>query len=269
MHYYQTFGNNSEGTVTSGGTTAPAAGTEEQWQVSTSSLIPFPSVDDGVVPSGRMYVIDPAAPSEIIRVSFGGGNQTWVVHRGAEGTTPVAHASNFTVRLIVPASYWRQLEDERVHYRVTSANQYQVTQNWEAVDALSVHLEPGGSYEIEFFLAIKSDAAADIKTRWVTSPDVTGTKFVMGPTSQAAGFTSQVQHECRMSGHALTTPVYYQTWTSVNDNHAVERALVTYDENRPTTGYVSLEFSRSDTGTGTGGIGVGSYLRWRRVYLEV
>jgi len=91
-----------EATVTTGGTTAPAAGTVETWTVTTTQNWP-------VLASGQQIrVMDKAqlgstSGYEIMLVSANanGTGVSWTATRGVEGTTPVAHAANWTA---VPAT---------------------------------------------------------------------------------------------------------------------------------------------------------------------
>jgi lysophospholipase L1-like esterase len=78
-------------TVTSGGTDAPAQGTQETWTVASSAM--FGAASTGV---SQFHVADPNAPAEMITVTNVSGT-TWTVTRGAESTTPVAHTGGFTV----------------------------------------------------------------------------------------------------------------------------------------------------------------------------
>jgi hypothetical protein len=94
------FTNQAATTVSSGGTTAPAQGTSETWTVASSAS--FPPASTGV---NRFHVVDPASSvtaAEIIEVTNVSG-ATWTVTRGAEGTTPVAHSSGFTVQQVITA----------------------------------------------------------------------------------------------------------------------------------------------------------------------
>lgn len=94
------FENNTTGIVTGGGTNAPSPGSGETWTVSTTT---FPSS----LGSGVYYhVADPALPSEKIKVTAisGGGPYTWTTVRGDEGTTPLSHASSFTIQQVVSAA---------------------------------------------------------------------------------------------------------------------------------------------------------------------
>jgi len=92
--------NNATATVSSGGTDAPAAGTSESWTVAASfELAEFPAITPGVT---QFRIQDPALPAEIMIVTAISGT-TWTVTRGAEGTTPVAHAGNFTVDAVATA----------------------------------------------------------------------------------------------------------------------------------------------------------------------
>ena len=85
------FANNATAVVTAGGTTAPAAGTSQSW--TAGSVVNMPAAVTGV---SQFSVADPLLPTELMTVTNVSG-ATWTVTRGAEGTTPVAHASGFTV----------------------------------------------------------------------------------------------------------------------------------------------------------------------------
>jgi hypothetical protein len=90
------FTNGGLTTVSSGGTTAPAAGTSESWTVASSSTFP------AAVANGTQFrVIDPDNPYEVMLVTNVSGT-TWTVTRGWEGT-PVLHASGFTVLEVISA----------------------------------------------------------------------------------------------------------------------------------------------------------------------
>ena len=89
-------------TVTSGGTDAPVSGTVETWTVASSSE--FPAASSTASPPTQFHVADVAEAdnSELIAVTNVSGT-TWTVTRGAESTTPVAHASGFTITQAVTA----------------------------------------------------------------------------------------------------------------------------------------------------------------------
>jgi len=98
--------------VSSGGTDAPAQGTQETWTVATSAG--FPAASSGASPPAQFHVADPVAPSEMIAVTNVSGT-TWTVTRGAESTTPVTHGAGFTVYQVVTTgglaafAQWAQL----------------------------------------------------------------------------------------------------------------------------------------------------------------
>ena len=94
------YANLPQTTVSSGGTTTPAAGTTETWTVSSS--LSFPAASNTATPPTQFQVSDPSLASEIIAVT-NVSSTTWTVTRGAEGTTPVAHAVGFTVKQVVTA----------------------------------------------------------------------------------------------------------------------------------------------------------------------
>ena len=87
--------NNATTTVSSGGTTATSG--SQIWTVASSAT--FPTAATG---STQFHVGDPAAPSELIAVT-NVSSTTWTVTRGAESTTPVAHAQGFTVASVITA----------------------------------------------------------------------------------------------------------------------------------------------------------------------
>ena len=91
------YANDGSAKVTSGGTTAPSSGTTETWTLSGSTL---PAVSSGVT---QCFVADPAAESEKILITNITGT-TASVTRGAESTTPVAHAAGFTIQNVVTAA---------------------------------------------------------------------------------------------------------------------------------------------------------------------
>jgi hypothetical protein len=92
----EVFANDGQAAVTSGGTTAPSAGTVQTWTLSGSTL---PAVSASATPPTQCYVCDPAAESEKILVTDISG-ATATVTRGADGTTPVTHSSGFTVQQV-------------------------------------------------------------------------------------------------------------------------------------------------------------------------
>jgi hypothetical protein len=84
-------------TITSGGTDAPAAGSIET--LTPASGGGFPAVS--AASSSQFHIADPAAASELIAVTQTGTQ--WMVTRGAEGTTPVAHQAGWTALQVVTA----------------------------------------------------------------------------------------------------------------------------------------------------------------------
>lgn len=105
MSVTEVFSNDGTGTVTSGGTTAPVSGTTESWTVNVTSGFPA-----AVANSTQFRVFDKQNPLEkiLVTVSPGGtGVQTWSVVRGAENTTPVAHAPGFAISQVVTAGVFQ------------------------------------------------------------------------------------------------------------------------------------------------------------------
>lgn len=94
------FSENGQAQVSTGGTSAPAAGTVESWTLLSSSL---PSVSASALPPTQCKAADPQVPSETFLISNISGS-TATVTRGADGTTPVAHTPGFTVRQVISKS---------------------------------------------------------------------------------------------------------------------------------------------------------------------
>lgn len=97
----EVFANDPSTTISSGGTTAPASGTTETW--TGASWASFPVAATGAT---QFHVYDTAAGygSELILVRNISGT-TASVTRGAEGTTPVAHVTGFTVTQPITAGF--------------------------------------------------------------------------------------------------------------------------------------------------------------------
>jgi hypothetical protein len=94
------FANQVQTTISSGGGTAPASGTSETWTAASSSG--FPAASSSASPPTFFRGTDPALSSEKIIVTNVSGT-TWTVTRGAEGTTPLAHAGGFTFQHVLTA----------------------------------------------------------------------------------------------------------------------------------------------------------------------
>jgi propanediol dehydratase small subunit len=99
---------NGQSLVTTSATTSPASGTTETWTV-TALAAAFPALQTGVTSHSLIDATSGATTSqqaEIIRVtaSTGSGATSITVTRGADGTTPVAHAATSTFNVTVVAS---------------------------------------------------------------------------------------------------------------------------------------------------------------------
>ena len=102
MSYIDVWSQLGVATVTSGGTTAPAAGTQESWTVTGAVSTPYASTHSPTV----FRVVDAAGPTasggvptEIMLIVNVAG-ATWTAIRGAEGTTPVAHSPNWVAEVV-------------------------------------------------------------------------------------------------------------------------------------------------------------------------
>ena len=96
----EVFSNDAQTVVSSGGMSAPAAGTSETWTVASPGV--FPTAASTASRPTTFHVADTALPAEVIAVTDTSG-AIWTVTRGAEGSTPVAHSPGFSVRQVVTA----------------------------------------------------------------------------------------------------------------------------------------------------------------------
>jgi hypothetical protein len=168
----ETFADYAYTTVSSGGTTAPAAGTSQTWTVASSAL--FPAAATG---SSQFHVADPALPGEVIAVTNVSGT-TWTVTRGAgTGGVVSAHSAGFTVKQVAGAGFFQLLPQwaNVVAYGAdpTGTND-STTAIGSAVAAASaagapVYI-PAGTYKISAALnwklaglVVRTDGAANVK----------------------------------------------------------------------------------------------------------
>jgi hypothetical protein len=120
----EVFENSPAGTVTSGGTDAPAGGTVETWTVTVTAA--FAEANASATPPTWFHGADPAAPSEVFLVTANPGGtgtgQSWTVTRGAEGTTPVTHATGFSITQVTSAGFLGSLLNVPWNYIGTGSN---------------------------------------------------------------------------------------------------------------------------------------------------
>ncbi len=102
----EVFGNDGQATVSTGGTTAPVAGTTETWTTTGATGI-WPTADPTATPPAVFHIADvaPGVTTEKILVTDS-RTSSWAVTRGADGSTPIAHAAGFTIRQIVSKGWW-------------------------------------------------------------------------------------------------------------------------------------------------------------------
>jgi len=117
----EVYGNDVTGTVTSGGTDAPSAGTSQTWTVNWTVAAPAVNLSSSAT---WFYIADVAAGSteqekiQVTSCAGGTGFQSVTVTRGADGTTPVAHGSGFTVQQVLTRASLQALQP--AWYNVTA-----------------------------------------------------------------------------------------------------------------------------------------------------
>lgn len=98
----EVFANSPTTVVTSGGSTAPVSGTQETWVVQSSAS--FPAASSSATPPTQFHIVDTVLSSEVILVTNVSGT-TWTVTRGAESSTPISHAADFTIFQVATAGF--------------------------------------------------------------------------------------------------------------------------------------------------------------------
>lgn len=178
------FANLPTTTVSSGGTDAPASGTQETWTVASSAE--FPAVSSSATPPTQFHVADAlaSASSEMIAVTNISGT-TWTVTRGSESTTPVTHAAGFTIYQVVTAGALQQASRVDWLNVVTmfgadpTGTADSTTAFTSAVAALpstgGVIYVPAGTYKVSSTVTVSIPAVTFIGAgRWSTVIDYTG-----------------------------------------------------------------------------------------------
>jgi hypothetical protein len=160
----EVFANNPAGTVNSGGTDAPAAGTSEAWTVNVTAA--FAVASSTAVPATHFHIVDPAAPTEVMKVTTSpggtGSGQSWTVTRGAEGSTPVTHAAGFTIVQSVTAGALQSITP--VFPGIAAGTQDIDSTTPATVGDLSFPVTAGGNYyvrgKVSFTEGANGNAAA-------------------------------------------------------------------------------------------------------------
>ena len=191
------FANNASATVSSGGTTAPAAGTSESWTL--ASIVGL-AASTGVT---QMRLVDPAASSEIMLLTNLSGTAATVT-RGAEGTTPVAHTAGFTVQAVATAAN-------------LGVSQHRLP--WWSRSGLAVaspyfNQPSGTAWPIinRLYLAphfIPADTTVSALTINVTAAGATGTVVRMAIYADNGGIPGKLIDQATVAGDVAA----YATWT--------------------------------------------------------
>ena len=187
------FGNLPQTTVVSGGTTAPAAGTQETWTVASSAS--FPSASTGIA---QFHAADVAANSEIVAVTNVSGT-TWTVIRGAEGTTPVAHTAGFTIFQVTTAGFLNSYPNPVVNLLVPGYQYPTVGNLWPQLNnfvppvkyVIANPASGPGSGDANYTAAINAAVAAGITVLgYVNTGDGSGTPSLATIQTQVNAWNS-------------------------------------------------------------------------------
>src|SRR5581483_6187047 len=159
----EVWANDASAVVTSGGTTAPSAGTTETWTLSASTL---PAVSNSASPPTQCRVCDPATGAELEKMLITNiSGSTATVVRGADGTTPIPHASGFTILNVITAGALNSFSQTKafasvLDYGADPSGNTDSTSAFNAAiaavtpadgvfDAAGTVLVPGGQYLIQ------------------------------------------------------------------------------------------------------------------------
>jgi len=226
------FNNNATTTVTSGGTTAPAQGTTQTWTVASSSS--FPAASNSSSPATQFYVCDPALSTELILVTNVSGS-TWSVTRGADGTTPVAHTSGFTVRQIVPAAFLNKIETQddgvfnvKLYGALGDASTddtsafnacISAAETYAASNGMAKVVVPPDSYKINGPVTVKGDITYDFRGAYIFNGNTfssSGSGWHMFNYTAASGYAGE-SNVTVLGGVFDAKGQNAATWTSGGD----------------------------------------------------
>jgi molybdopterin-binding protein len=200
----EVWANDGTATVTSGGTTAPSAGTVESWTLSGSTL---PAVSTG---STQCYVADAASATEsekMLITNVSGATAT--VTRGADGTTPVAHTAGFTIRNVVTRASLEALQSASGSSAVTVVKASGDTTGATDTPLLQAALTAGG---------LATVAGAQYYTNApLTLPSgcfVSGNGATISPGSGFTGTTGMLVFASGTTQNAIVENIIFEdTWT--------------------------------------------------------
>ena len=141
----EVFANDALGTVTSGGTDAPAAGTVQTWLV--TQVNPFAAASSSATPPAFFYGADADEDDESEKVLVTNiSGSTWTVTRGADGTTPVAHASGWSIVQVAARATYEGLAGLPPSGDTSGATDYANITAALAGGLVAVKLQPGAFY---------------------------------------------------------------------------------------------------------------------------
>jgi hypothetical protein len=109
---------NAQSITTTSATTAPSAGTSEAWTVTAlASGIPTLGVGQTYALIDATVGASTAQQAEVVRVTAAtAGGTSITVTRGADGTTPVAHAATSTFNIVIVQAAWNTMQSGAPSY---------------------------------------------------------------------------------------------------------------------------------------------------------
>jgi hypothetical protein len=246
------------GTVTSGGTDAPAAGTSETLTVTAAAA--FPAASASATPPTWFHVSDPAAPSEVMLVTAAPGGtgtgQSWTVTRGADGTTPVTHATGYQITQVVPAGSLNAMVPQ---ISVLATSQTVGSTSPVQVGSFAATLVAGNTYTGRAKITVDANSGGTAEFRWTgpASPSLlemdimsqqlnTADAYQQGTVQSATGYNSGF-----LDTPELATTLYI-VWLEITITPSAD-------------GTLELICANAAGASDTFDLGVGSYLRVEQV----
>ena len=228
-----TYANNPSTTATGTGSGGSILSTDTTFTVASSTG--FPAASSTAIPPTQFHIADPAVTTELITVTNISGT-TWTVARGAESTTPAAHAANATFQQVVSAG------DLANFKQATTASSGAVTvANSSAITVLATYAPT--TSELVAGVCFEAIAFGTFATNYTTARQVVTVGLYWGGSGSVGGTYTPGTALCEIK--TGTNAVAFTTTTSVAGASFDINGSITYISSTTATANLNLFYCTS------------------------